>query len=88
MYNTQLFAQRGNDAANEWLNDNPIVLGLIFLAIGAALVISGVYELQRGVTRGKYGEEISGGLGKFTSIVRVVAGVGCCLFAVYKMVAG
>jgi thiol:disulfide interchange protein len=84
-----LLAQRGADSpANKWLNDNPLVLGLIALAIGVALVGFGLYELSTGVSRDKYGNEIKGGLGKFASVLRIVLGAGACLFGLYKMVAG
>ncbi len=81
-----LFAQRGADSpANRWLAENPLILGLIFLAIGGALLFFGVIELRKGVARDKYGNEISGGMGKFLAIVRIVGGVLCCGFAIYKM---
>ena len=84
-----LLAQRGTDSSvNKWLNENPLVLGLIAILIEAVLACSGIYELRKGVARDKYGNEIKGGLGKFISIVRVVAGGAACLFGVYKMIAG
>lgn len=84
-----LLAQRGADSpANMWLNENPLVLGLIAILIGGALAGSGVYELRKGVSRDKYGNEIKGGLGKFTSILRVVFGGAACVFGIYKMIAG
>lgn len=83
-----LLARRGSEGINKWLGENPLVLGLIFLAIGLALIGSGVYELRKGVAHDKYGNEVRGGLGKATSILRLVAGGGCCLFAIYKLIAG
>ena len=84
-----LLAQRGADSpANKWLKENPLVLGCLFLLIGAVLAGSGVYELRKGVSRDKYGNEIKRGLGKFTSILRVVVGGAACVFGVYKLIAG
>ena len=84
-----LLAQNGAESdANQWLDKNPLVLGLIFLAIGGLLVFFGLKELKSGVARDKYGNEITGGMGKAISLIRLVLGVGLCGFAIYKMVAG
>ena len=86
---TYLLAQRGaNSDINRWLGENPMILGLIFLVLGIAIGGYGLFELKSGVARDKYGNEISGGMGKALAILRIVAGVGCCGFAIYKMVAG
>jgi len=71
-----------------WVGFAPMVLGLIFLLIGAALGGWGLYELSTGVAYSKRGKEITGGTAKALAIVRIVAGAGCILFALYKMVAG
>ncbi len=81
-----IVAQRS--AANSWLDDNPLVLGLIFLALGGVLMWSGIRELKTGVAKDKYGNDITGGLGKAISLIRVVIGAGLCIFAVYKAVTG
>ena len=84
-----VIAQRGADSpANKWLAENPLVLGLIAFLIGALLAGSGVYEMRKGVAHDKYGNEIRGGMGQFTSILRIVFGVAACGFGVYKMLAG
>jgi len=77
-----------NEAINEWLNKNPLVLGLIFLAIGAVLLGTGIYGLQSNVTHDKYGNQISGTWGQILSVIRIIGGVGCCGFAIYKLIAG
>ena len=84
-----LLAQRGaNSSANKWLSEHPLVLGLLALLIGAAVGGSGIYEMGKGVSRDKYGNEIKGGLGKLTAVFRVVIGATLCVFGVYKMLAG
>jgi hypothetical protein len=89
MNRLSLLAQRGADSpANKWLKENPLILGLLFLAIGAVLAGSGFYELRKGVAHDKYGNEIKGGLGRFTSLIRIVAGAAAGVFGVYKMIAG
>ena len=84
-----LLAQDGaKDNANQFLDDNPLVLGLIFLLIGGLLAFFGVKELKSGVARDKYGNEITGGLGKGIALMRLVLGIGLCGFAIYKMLMG
>lgn len=83
MNNLVLLAQWGADSpVNEWLNENPLVLGLLALLIGAALAGSGVYEMRKGLSHDRYGNEIKGGLGKMTSILRVALGAAACAFGV------
>lgn len=89
MFRDFLLARRGtNGPANQWLNENPLVLGLIFLVIGGPLLGTGIYGLQSGRTQDKYGNEMSGGMGQALSWVRVVGGVVCVGFALYKMLIG
>ena len=68
------FAQRGgrNEGANQWLEEHPMVLGLIFLTIGVVLLASGIYSLTKGVTTDKRGNELSGGAAQAMSIIRLV----------------
>ena len=86
MFSIQLLAQQTE--ADKWLDKNPLVLGLIFLAIGGLLVMYGVKELKSGVAKDKYGNEITGGFGKLIAGVRLLAGIGLCIFAIYKMIGG
>lgn len=65
-----------------------MVLGLIFLTIGVVLLASGIYSLTKGVTTDKRGNELSGGAAQAMSIIRLVGGVLCVGFALYKMLAG
>jgi hypothetical protein len=64
------------------------VLGLIFWGIGLALLLSGLYELRKGVAHDKYGNEFQGGTAMFMSVIRIVGGLGVCGFAIYKMIFG
>lgn len=80
-----LAQRRGNRALNNWLSENPLILGGIFLLIGIALLGFGVYELSVGVAHNKRGKKFEGGTAKTMSIARLVAGVVCCGFAIYKM---
>jgi uncharacterized membrane-anchored protein len=88
--NTTLLLVRGdaNSPINKWLNENPLVLGLLSLMIGIVLAGSGIYELRNGISRDKNGNEIKGNLGKFTSILRIVIGTAACVFGAHKMISG
>lgn len=84
-----LILQRGaNSPINQWLNENPIVLGSLSLIIGVVLAGSGIYELRNGISRDKHGNEIKGNLGKFTSILRIAIGTAACVFGIHKAIAG
>ncbi len=73
---------------NQWLNENPAVLGAGFLILGAILCTAGVRELRSGVAKDKYGTEHSGGMARTMSVVRVVGGVAAAGFGLYKLIAG
>ncbi len=87
MERLSLLAQR-NQEINNWLAQNPLVLGLIFLGIGVVVGGWGLYELLTGVAYSKRGKNMTGGTAKVLAIVRIVAGAGCILFGIFKMVAG
>lgn len=76
------------DDLNQWLKDNPVVLGGILIAVGSLLVFFGLRGWKSGSTRGKYGEEISGGLGKTVSGMRLLLGAGFVAFGLFQLVKG
>lgn len=79
------FVLARNEAINKWLYEHPLILGLLFLAIGVAVGASGLYGLMTSTTRTKFGDEVSGGRAKFLSVIRLLAGVACVLFGLYQM---
>lgn len=83
-----LFAQRTTDGINNWLNSNPWLLGLIFVPLGGVLIWWGVSSLRAGVTTDKYGNEVSGPLAGFISVVRIIGGVIAVGFGLYKSLFG
>jgi uncharacterized membrane-anchored protein len=83
-----LLVRDANSPINKWLNENPLVLGLLSLMIGVVLAGSGIYELRNGVSRDKNGNEIKGSLGKFTSILRIAIGTAACVFGAHKTISG
>ncbi|MFQ5731227.1 MAG: hypothetical protein ACE5KM_04635 [Planctomycetaceae bacterium] len=83
-----IFARRGNEAANKWLGEHPMVLGGGFLVLGVVILGWGIYEIRSGVAHTKRGKKLSGGSAKAMAIIRIVTGSGCILFALFKMIAG
>ena len=86
-FQTFLLADR-NSPANKWLREHPLVLAAGMAAIGATLLYFGVVGLRSGVTRDKYGIELRGGLAKFSSLARTVAGIGLICTAIYISIFG
>ena len=82
-----ILARRGNEELNQWLEQNPLVLGGIALGIGVLLAGWGAYELSTGTARDKYGNRVEGGMGMMLAGVRVLFGLAACGFGIYKMVA-
>jgi hypothetical protein len=77
-----------NDAINEWLGKNPLVLGLIFLVIGGGVAGWGAWELSQGVAFGKWGTKVEGPMAYGLAILRIVVGLLFCAFALYKIFVG
>ncbi|WP_146510823.1 hypothetical protein [Thalassoglobus neptunius] len=75
-----------NDEINQWLEENPLVLGGGAIVLGLVLIGSGVYELKSGVTRDKKGRVVEGQMGKPLSIFRIVIGAAVSAFGVYKLI--
>lgn len=87
MFSIPLLADR-NSAANQWLRENPLILGLIMGVIGIVLLCFGIAGLKAGTTRDKYGIELSGGTAMISSIVRLVAGAALIGMAIYVSLFG
>lgn len=77
-----------NEEINKWLGENPLVLGGGFLAIGLVLLGFGINDLLTGKARGKWGTEMTGGMASFMGIVRLIGGLTCCGFGLFKLVQG
>jgi len=75
-------------AINQWLSDNPLVVGLILLVIGGVIAISGLWELRHGVGHDRLGNEVEGERGKTIATIRLVGGLGVCAYGVFRMIAG
>jgi len=81
-----MFLLARNEEINRWLNENPAILGGIFLVIGLVLLGFGISDLVTGKARGKWGTEMTGGMASLMGIIRLVAGVGCAGFGLFKLV--
>ena len=83
-----ILAQGRNAEANQWLDEHPMVLGSGAVALGLVLLGFGIVGLKKGTTTDKRGRQLTGGSAQAMNIVRLVAGVACVGFGLFKMVAG
>jgi hypothetical protein len=74
-----------NEAANQWLNDNPLVLAAIFGVLAAVLLATGIRSLLTGQATGKWGTQHEGGMALFLGGIRVLGGVICIGVAIYGL---
>jgi hypothetical protein len=77
-----------NEELNRWLSENPAVLGGGALLLGLVLLGFGIKDLMTGKARGKWGEEMTGGMAAMMGIVRLVAGLGISGFGLFMLVKG
>ena len=77
-----------NSPSEVWAREHPFLLGLIVLFLGGVLVLSGVTGLRSGRATNKWAFEMTGGMAATVSTIRLLIGVGVCLFGLSKMVAG
>lgn len=77
-----------NEAANNWLAQNPLILGggavifaLIFLGLGISALVTGRAPTKRG-------PDLEGGKAKAMGFVWLGFGTLCLLFGLYKIVSG
>jgi hypothetical protein len=81
-----MFLLARNEEINQWLNENPAILGGIFLVIGVVLLGFGISDLVTGKARGKWGTEMTGGMASLMGIIRLIGGLGCAGFGLFKLV--
>jgi hypothetical protein len=82
------FVLARNEAINQWLNEHPAVLGGIFVALGLLLAGYGVYEIRTGITRDKYGNQVTGSWGRMLTNIRITGGIAALGFGLYKLILG
>ncbi|MDB2686201.1 hypothetical protein N9Y42_03250 [Mariniblastus sp.] len=84
---TFLLADR-NSATNVWLRENPLVITAIAVTLGLVLVYFGITGLKSGATKGKYGNQLTGGTATAVSMVRLIGGVGAIGVGIYIAIFG
>lgn len=70
---------------NQWLEENPLVLGGMFLVLGLVLLGFGVAALATGRSRSKYGRKLEGPMARVHGGVLAAAGAFCLVFALFKL---
>lgn len=79
-------AQSGaNSPANQFLRDNPLIVGLVFVPLGGMLLYFGLKEWKAGVARTKYGREMTGTAARLIAGVRILAGLIAGGFGLFKV---
>ena len=81
-----LLASRGNEAANQWLEEHPAVLGGGAILLAAALIGFGVKALLTGESSGKWGVQLEGGMAKAHGGILAGFGLLVLLFGIYKLI--
>ncbi|MCA9081268.1 MAG: hypothetical protein KDA58_11965 [Planctomycetaceae bacterium] len=77
-----------NDAANEWLKDNPAVLGGIAILIGLMLLAFGGNSIMTGKARTKWGIELTGLMARLHGGFLAVVGLAAMTFGLFKVFGG
>jgi hypothetical protein len=77
-----------NEEANQWLAENPLVLGGGAVVLGLILVGLGVYALITKRAPTKRGPDLEGGHAVAMAVVWLVFGGLCLLFGAFKIVTG
>jgi hypothetical protein len=77
-----------NEEINQWLADNPLVLGAGAVVLGLVLVGFGVYALVTKRAPTKRGPDLEGGHAVAMAVIWLVFGGLCLLFGAFKIVTG
>ena len=75
-----------NEEINQWLADNPAVLGGGAVLLGLVLLGFGVTALMSGKSTGKYGQKFEGPMAHLHGAVLTIFGVGVLIFGAIKLV--
>jgi hypothetical protein len=74
-----------NEEINQWLAENPAVLGGGALLLGLVLLGFGAKALMTGQSTGKYGYQFNGPMAYLHGAVLAGFGGLCVLFGLYKV---
>lgn len=77
-----------NEEINQWLADNPLVLGGGAVVLSLPLLALGVFALVSGVAPSKWGKNLKGSNAKVMAFVWLGFGGLVLLFGLFKIVTG
>jgi MFS family permease len=77
-----------NEEINQWLDENPAVLGGILLVIGLTILTFGIVALATGRSRSKYGRKIEGPAAYAHGAALCAVGGVVIAFALFKLLSG
>lgn len=83
-----MFLLARNEEINQWLSENPTVLGGGAIVIGGVLLAFGVKALLTGRSQGKWGHQMEGPTAYLHGVVLAGFGGLAILFGLYKIVMG
>lgn len=81
-----LFAR--NEEINQWLGENPLVLGIGAVVIALPLLALGVFALVSGIAPAKRGKDLTGSNAKVMAFVWLGFGGLVLLFGLFKIITG
>lgn len=81
-----LLARRGNEALNQWLAENPLVLGGGATVLGVVLLLIGINAIKTQQATTKRGGQLEGGQAVAMGWIWTGFGALCLLFGLYKLV--
>jgi hypothetical protein len=77
-----------NEEINQWLSENPTVLGGGAIVIGGLLLAFGVRALLSGRSQGKWGVQLEGPMAYLHGAIMAGFGGLAILFGLYKVAIG
>lgn len=83
-----LLLANAKDDFNQYLDENPAVLGALALVLGLMVASWGTISLITGKTRDNYGSNMEGAWVSVVAIIRIICGSAAVVFGIYKIVFG
>ncbi len=77
-----------NDAVNQWLNENPVVLGAGAMVFAVIFLFLGIRSLRSGTATTKYGQKVEGPMAYVQGGAFTIFGVLAAGFGIYKIGSG
>jgi hypothetical protein len=77
-----------NEEINQWLADNPLVLGGGAIVLSLPLLALAIFSFVTGRAPSKWGHEHRGSSAMVMGFVWLAAGGACMMFGMFKVVSG